>query len=610
MTTRPRVAIVGAGFCGSLLAIHLMERCRDGVQVLLFERGHSFARGMAYSTSNPGHLLNAPAGRMSAFPDRPGHFVDWLRTLPKGFCPSLPDQVGEDAFVSRRLYGAYLQHLLGEAVWRQGSRSRLDLVTDEVTALAEAPGGMSLTTAMGRTYAAEVVALAAGNLPPVPPPVEDPSFYRTPLYRNDPWAPGALDGLGSEAPVLLIGTGLSMVDALISLLDHGHRGPVHALSRRGLLPRPHTPGLIAPRTLDPRRLGGGVAGLLRLLREEARAAEAAGGDWRSAVDALRPHLPAIWQGLPDAERRRFLRHLRPWWDVHRHRMAPGVAARVSDALARGQLRIHTGRIERYQPQEHGVAVGYRSRGGVPASIAVARVINCTGPAMDPARTEDPLLSAMLTSGLAMPGDLGLGIGTTAEGRVIGGDGGAHSNLYAVGPLTRERFWESTAVAEIRAQIVTLAGHVAERLEGRDLIPGGSGRNSAWPPAPLATSSGARVVRERVRLALENGRCAERTVTIRFAPRPVVIVRKERPWGRSVPFERVATAVFERFLDGVCEPDDVLWFEESPVPDGRFASVRMRADRRRHVYGAARFQRLSEGVPLELDSWYCESGLFT
>lgn len=619
---KPRIAIVGAGFSGTLLAAHLVERCRHGVQVRLYERGNSFARGMAYSTSNPSHLLNAPAGRMSAFPDRPDDFVEWLRGLPPRFCPSLPERVSGADFVSRRLYGAYLQHILGEALWGRRGRSTLDLVTDEARDVEDTPHGLDVTTALGRRAMADVVVLAAGNLPPSPPPVADPAFYASARYRNDPWEPGALDDLDPDAPVLLIGTGLTMVDCLVSLLDQGHRGPVHALSRRGLLPRAHAPCARPASAIDPGDLPGTMVGLLRFLRAEGRAAEAEGRDWRCVLDGMRGHLPALWQGLAEGERRRFLRHLRPWWDVHRHRMAPAVARRVEAALASGRLRTHAARIERYvPPAEDGpaglVTVECRGRGGGRVRVEAARVINCTGPALDPMGARDPLVSNLLASGMAAPGELGLGIETTPEGRVVAAHGAPHANVYAVGPLTRERFWESTAVGEIRAQVLALAEHLVERLEGRELArrrPPPSWPPAKWPPAAssggAAPAAGAPVTRERLRIAAGSGRHVERTVTIRRSSPPVVVVRREGPLDRPAPFERLATEIYGRFLEDRYAPEEILWFEERTDSPSRIASVRMRADRARRAYVEPRTHHLFGTVPLELDGWYCASSLFT
>ena len=320
MNARPfSIGIVGAGFSGALLVVHLLRYCRPGDKVYLIEKRAGFGRGLAFSTTNQNHLLNVRAGNMSAFQDRPEHFVEWLqrRSVDDGPAPD------GNSFVSRRRYGTYVRSLLCDELWLEGKGPNLYLVPDEAVSLHEAPERVSLTVAGGRCYQLDYVVLAAGNLPP------DRSEG---AYFGDPWHPGAIMGISRFAPVLLIGTGLTMVDVVQSLIEEGHRGPIRAVSRRGLLPQVHAPTQpidIAAEDLPPTT---SVVRLMRWLRHCVREAESNHCDWRSVVDGLRPHIPDLWRRLSLDERRRFLRHLRPWWDIHRHRMAP-----PSDRSCRPQL---------------------------------------------------------------------------------------------------------------------------------------------------------------------------------------------------------------------------------------------------------------------------------
>ena len=326
----PAIAVIGAGFSGTLLALHLLRRCPPSVRVHLIERSPQFGRGLAYSTGNPNHVLNVPAGRMSAFHDRPDDFFQWLQHDPDpGSVPVTPG-----AFVSRSVFGDYIRHHLNAEFRRASGRGgRLVLSRGEVLDLRTSRGGIVLDLDRQRQLEADIAVLAIGNFPPEPPPIADPSFYDTPGYRPDPWAPEALSDLDPQAPVLLIGTGLTMVDTTISLLDRGHTGPIHALSRRGLLPRRHGTGAAtAAVALIERPLPTTAAGLTRLLREEVAAVAEPGRDWRAVIDGLRPATQDIWQAMPFKERARFIRHLRPWWEVHRHRVPPAVSDRIEAAL--------------------------------------------------------------------------------------------------------------------------------------------------------------------------------------------------------------------------------------------------------------------------------------
>ncbi len=328
----PDIAIVGAGFSGTLLALHLLHRCPAPARITLIDRRSQFGRGQAYATGNPSHLLNVPAARMSAFHDRPGHFVEWLRRQPEG------EALAAQGFVPRLLFGAYIRHLLSEDMKRPENDGRLRLLRGDVLGLTETEAGLTLALDGDRLAAADMAVLAIGNFPPEPPAAAAPDFLDGPLYCPDPWAPEALAGLDADAAVLLIGTGLTMVDAVVSLLDRGHRGPIHALSRRGLLPRRHAPGSPpAPASPVP-ALPATLVELTRVLRAEMRQAVARGEDWRPVIDRLRPFTQDVWRSLPAADKARFLRHLRPWWDVHRHRMAGTVADRIEAARQSGQLQ--------------------------------------------------------------------------------------------------------------------------------------------------------------------------------------------------------------------------------------------------------------------------------
>jgi uncharacterized NAD(P)/FAD-binding protein YdhS len=446
MTTHA-IAVIGAGASGTLLALHLLRRTPLGTRVTLIERNAPFGPGLAYATGTAGHLLNVPAGRMSAFVDQPRHFLDWLERQSAQLLDGV--QPTEASFVPRRLYGAYLRHLLN----RELQNPALDLVHDNVTAI----DGAVLRLASGRTISADLVVLATGNDRPASP-CDAVAVSTSPCWRSDPWAPDAFSALDVHAPVLLIGTGLTMVDAVITLLDRGHAGPIDAVSRRGLLPRPHGSG--APVPPLQAKLPTGLRELTRLVRRQT----AASGDaWRGVIDALRPFTQEIWQSLSIEDRRRFLRHLRPWWDVNRHRMPPSVAARVDAARASGQLRIHAGRIKAFTASERGIGVQLRLRDGRTQMLRVAGVVNCSGPCADVSRSGDPLLGALLRDGLARPDACRFGLDATTTGALRGRDGTVSQTLFALGPLTRGALWEITAIPEIRRQCEVLALHLSELL---------------------------------------------------------------------------------------------------------------------------------------------------
>jgi len=456
------VAVIGAGFSGTLLALHLLRQCPPDVRVRLIERVPQFGRGPAYATGNPSHLLNVPAGRMSAFHDRPGDFLDWLRAQPESAGCADP---GPGTFAPRLLYGAYVRSLLNQEL-KQTDDDRLELIRGDVLAIDRSAPQLGLVLDRDRRLNAELAVLAIGNFPPAPPPVADPWLYDTALYQPDPWAPGAVADLPCAAPVLLIGTGLTMADMVISLLDGGHTGPIHAVSRRGLLPHRHRPPA-AGGPPEPSPFPTRLVGLLRALRAAGEQAGDAPGAWQPVIDSLRPFTQDVWQTMSLDDRRRFLRHLRPWWDVHRHRLPPQVAARIDAARASGQLRIHAGRLLGYTPAPEGAVAALRRRGTEAVErLPAARVINCSGPSADFDRITHPLIRSLLADGTARPDALRLGLDVTGTCALLHEDGAISRRLFAVGPVTRGAFWEITAVPDIRRQCELLAQHLAAVLRSR------------------------------------------------------------------------------------------------------------------------------------------------
>lgn len=336
------IAIVGAGFSGAATAIQLLTRHgRLPGRLLLINRHPNLARGVAYGTHSPSHLLNVPAGRMGLFPDREGDFLEFARQYD--------NTVTAGSFVPRSLYGRYLGARLKEAA-AASPVLRLETLTGEVTDLKLAGSGAELHFADGKSLPADQVVLAVGNYPPADPRLPEADFFRSPHYLRDPWAPGALDRVSLEAPVLLIGTGLTMMDVALELAHRGLSGVQYAVSRRGLMPQVHRQLPAMPVNPPPEGLLQlpTARRYLRLVRDYVTELASRGADWRDAVGALRPITPALWQALDPAEKQRFLRHLQAYWDIHRHRTAPASGERLERLVAAGALKVAAGRLRRFQ----------------------------------------------------------------------------------------------------------------------------------------------------------------------------------------------------------------------------------------------------------------------
>ncbi|HEX8299417.1 MAG TPA: FAD/NAD(P)-binding protein [Rubricoccaceae bacterium] len=428
----PTLAIIGGGASGTLVAVHALARARTPLRVVLIEPRAEIGRGVAYGTPDAAHRLNVPAGKMSAFPDVPDDFQTWLQAGP------MPDATLA-TFAPRGLYGHYLAETLRRSSQDATPGVTLRRVRD--TAIAVEPSG-AVHLASGETLQATRVVLALGQTTGGSLPALDglpPS-----LVVADPWAPGALAGVRGH--VLLVGTGLTMLDVALTLAAAGV-GSMTAVSRRGLVPHGHAAAGTPPAALPA----------VQSLSETLRAVRtSASRDWRAAIDALRPATPARWAAFTEAERRSALWHLRPYWDIHRHRAAPDVAAEIAALRASGRLAVLAGRVAHAEATADGALVRIGRRGGGEVSVAANHIVLCTGarPAWD-----TPVVAGLVAAGAARRDALGLGVETDADGALVGADGGASEVLFTLGPLRQGTLWETTAVPEIRAQAAALAARL-------------------------------------------------------------------------------------------------------------------------------------------------------
>jgi uncharacterized NAD(P)/FAD-binding protein YdhS len=452
-TETPRVAIVGGGFAGSLTAAHLLRNATKPFDVILIERRPPFGAGRAFQTSLPCHLLNVPAIRMSAYPDDPEHLLRWLAGRFKG-----PDAgfASAAAFLPRHVYGEYVEQTLLAAA--EGSSARLTRIVGEAVAIEPDAKGSNPLLRMrdGSLLQSGRAVLAIGN-PPPSDPLGNGDLRSSRRYAADPWDPGALDPLAADDPVVTIGSNLTMVDVALTLDHRKHRGPIVAVSTHGLLPLPHRSDLLPAWTS---RIDGSTAGpreLLRAMRQDVRTAASEGTEWRPVVDSIRKRTVSIWRSWPEDEQRRFLRHPRPYWEIHRHRMAPDNAKTIASLLDTGRLRVVAGRIAGVSEKTDAIELPVRLRGTARTEILrAARVVNCTGPGMDFRSSPEALVQDLLARGLARPGPLGLGFDADGNQALIGSDGRPSPALFTLGPPLKGRYWETTAVPEIREQAKLLA----------------------------------------------------------------------------------------------------------------------------------------------------------
>ena len=455
-----RIVIVGAGFCGSILAASLLRRPPSApTEIVLIERGTAIGRGLAYAANDVPYVLNVPAGRLSADSRDPLQFLRFARQLH-------PQADAED-FMSRALYGDYLQDVLDRAEQAAPSHMRLVRMFGEVTSIACGEGRpLRANFADRESIGAHRVVLALGN---PPPPVQSwaQAVRHHPAYIHDPWhMPRAF---GAEHSVLIVGNGLTMVDVALALSMQGETVPlVRTISRHGLIPQAQTIFRPAAVQGNGEILWSNAASMRRLLavsRALARDAEHLGGDWREVVTFIRHWVPNLWQRLPESERRRFLRHVQCYWDVHRHRLPPSMGARIEQMRRSGKLKVHAGRIRQLIPEGHELRVAWRSRGSSRAdSFAVDAVINATGPDYALKRLKDPLFRSLRAEGWICEDRLDLGLRTAQYGACVSAAGVPSEHMFYLGPMLRADHWEATAVTELRTHAERLAQHLAGRSD--------------------------------------------------------------------------------------------------------------------------------------------------
>lgn len=442
------ITIIGAGFCGTALVRELAQRGDADIRLTLVGMADTFGGGIAYGAAREQHLLNVRAREMGIDPDVPGGFADALHLGASGQVDFLP----------RLAYGDYLHGELDAAI--ANARVPVQRQPHEAIALERERDGFRVFLDDGQAFHSDRVVLAVGALAPQALAGVGPRLSVHPRYVGWPWQAGALERIGADADVLIVGTGLTMIDVVLTLQARGHRGRLLAISRRGLAPQAHAAEPRPPVELPPHLLRALREADLRTLLHGVRQLASVVDDWRRVTDALRPHLQPLWQRLDPLQRARFLRHLRPYWEAARHRVAPAVARQIAQLRESGQLRLRAARLLRARWTPEGLEAVIRDRGRNNVhSDRYDALVRATGLDTDVARSSDPLIAGMCESGLLRPDPLGLGLEVDERLRVRDAAGQAVPGLYCVGPLLRGTLWEITAVPELRRAVRTLAGHV-------------------------------------------------------------------------------------------------------------------------------------------------------
>ncbi len=455
------IAIIGGGASGTITAIQLLRKLHVTAKVYLIEKKPQVVyRGAAYSSQLDYEPLNVPAGKMSLYNHLPDHFFQWLTVNGKG-----NGTITRDSFVSRRWFGDYLTDNINH-VKATSKHATLEVITGEVRDITPAHNNSyNLLLADGAILPAHYVIFATGNETPADILSRNEVAELGSKYVSNPWVGNTLNNVKHTDDVLVIGTGLTMVDHVVSLGRRGHTGKVYCLSRNGYLPMPHTTMLDTLLTIpddieDIRQL----AGVLRAKVNEAGAKNIA---WQNVLDALRPRTSRLWRNLDVASKRYFLKRLKPYWEIHRHRMPLASANALSNMMATGQLKLISGNVVSAALHNGRILFRYYDRKTATTNnLTVDLVLNCTGPSGDYYKCDNLLMINLLNKGWLQQDELKLGIKTGTRGEIIKDNGVVLHNAYAIGPVRKATEWESTAVREIRTHAEQVAFLIAEQTERR------------------------------------------------------------------------------------------------------------------------------------------------
>jgi uncharacterized NAD(P)/FAD-binding protein YdhS len=449
-----KVAIVGGGASGTLTAIQLMKKLTVPATIYLFEKNPKLLyRGAAYSSELEYEPLNVHAGKMSAFNHLPDHFFQWVRRHRDA-------SVHRESFVSRRWYGDYLSDLFSQTIARSAG-IEVKTLPEELVYIEtnSAPGKYQLHTLTGEILECDFVIFCTGNEAPQHIFSEEQKQLAGERYCANPWH-NSLDGTKPDEHILIVGTGLTMVDYAGSLYQRRHAGKIYCFSRNGYLPLSHADE--APFLFDEGFEKRSLREIFSDVRKAVALAEKRDSNWQAVMDALRPCVSRIWRGLSFEEKALFLKKFRSWWEIHRHRMPENSYKIIKQMMKEGQLELISGSFLELTSATPFLSFRYKTKqNGTERTILLNRIINCTGSSGDYIQCNNRLIKNLIASGQMKQDALKIGIETGIRGEIIGYNGVVQKNWFAVGPMRKASEWESTAIREIRTHAEGVAEFISD-----------------------------------------------------------------------------------------------------------------------------------------------------
>ena len=455
------IVIIGGGFSGTVTAVNIARLSPVPLHITVIDDSPIDCRGVAYSTRNGSHLLNVVARNMSALADQPNHFVDWLQTR----CDYLdePPAALKERFAPRRVYGEYLHSLF---LWHATSLAlakefRLERVSGRVEDITVSGDQATVTLNEGRTLTADKIVLALGNQPPADFRMRGLDLHSS-KYIGNPWRNWEQKLPSPDRDLVVIGTGLTTVDVILTLQDLKWRGKIWAVSRHGLMPLPHFKGFDYPDLLADEPGHISLRRMARIFHRHLRECQKRGLNPAILVDKLRPHTQRLWKEFSLSEKKQFNRHFRTTWNVTRHRIAPEIHRRLSESIAAGQLEIVGGGLRYCEESDTAFTLEINGPHG-PRRIEAAAMINCTGPKERYIPSDSPLITSLVARGLIQPDAMNMGIQVAPNFAVLDAQGRESALLFAIGSILKGTLWETIAVPELRGQTFRVAETIVRQL---------------------------------------------------------------------------------------------------------------------------------------------------
>ncbi|MCG6149259.1 FAD/NAD(P)-binding protein [Leptospira levettii] len=452
------VAIVGAGLSGSLLAINLLKKTFDGkIDIFLIESSKKrFGRGVAYSPNSIYQKLNVPAKGMSLFPENPNHFVDWWKSNEKNYF-YLGESYDENSFFPRFIFGDYLESTLNSNIQTKSSNKEFFTINDEVVDASKIESQWKIKLSSGAELIVDNLILATGNIPPGNPNYLSNEVLDNKRYLHNPWDDSLFESIQLNETLGILGSGLSMVDVIMTLKRKNFQGKIVSFSRSGKLPKVHS----IPDHLNPTpfpELFGNVNDDVNKIRNWLR--ENDGLSDVNLMNVIRPYTSVIWKSWDSKSQRRFIRHVRPYWESFRHRIPSESMAIISEWIQLGKLTFLKARIQSSRLEKETIEITTLEPHSKFGSYRFDRLINCTGPDTKLKEVKSDLYTNLMKKGYIIQSENGIGFVTGNLGQVKSKEGKFLENLYCLGPLRKNELWESTALREIRDQVNELTSVIS------------------------------------------------------------------------------------------------------------------------------------------------------